>query len=133
MADWWVHTFRLTACGANVVYVGVSFHRPAERLKQHQMGYKSSRQVRRGRPELAEELYEHLSPYERRYLADAAADELAAELVEFGYDVRADPNRLQRISNTLRPAPAVISLEAAATRRRITRAAGQPFIDRYAA
>jgi len=81
----------------------------------------------------AEDLYDHLPPYERRYLAEDAADELAAELVELGYDVRADPNQLERISNIPRPAPSVISLEAAATRGRITRAAGQPFIDRYAA
>jgi hypothetical protein len=104
MATWTVHTFRLTACGTRTVYVGVSHVSPAERLQQHLTGYKSSRMVRCGRPELAGDLHDNLVPFERRYLAEDAADELAAELLAAGYDVRADPNRLQRITSLL-PAP----------------------------
>jgi hypothetical protein len=49
MAAWTVHAFRLTAYSPRAVYVGVSYLSPAERLAQHRMGYKSSRQVRRSR------------------------------------------------------------------------------------
>jgi hypothetical protein len=104
MATWTVHVFRLTADGTRTVFIGVSCVSPGERLQQQLNGYKSSRQVRYGRPELAEDLYDHLAPFVRRYLAEDAADELAAELLAAGYDVRADPNRLQRITRVL-PAP----------------------------
>jgi hypothetical protein len=98
MATWTVHSFRLIANGPRAVYVGVSYYSPAERLRQHLQGHRSSRQVRRGRPELAPELYDHLSPFDARYEAEDAADELADELMAAGYDVRCDPNRLERIA-----------------------------------
>jgi hypothetical protein len=103
MAAWTVHAFRLTAYSPRAVYVGVSYLSPAERLAQHRMGYKSSRQVRRGLPVLAEDLYDHLAPFYSRQLADDAADELAADLIADGYDVRCDPNRLARIYRRTAP------------------------------
>lgn len=95
---WHVHAFWLPAYGPRAVWVGDSYHHPSERLRQHLAGYKSSRQVRNGRPALAEELYDHLPAFDHRYLAEDAADELAAELRADGYDVRADPGRLERIA-----------------------------------
>lgn len=95
---WYVHAFWLPAYGPRAVWVGDSYHNPSERLRQHLAGYKSSHQVHNGRPVLAEELCDHLAAFDHRYLAEDAADELAAELRADGYDVRADPGRLRRIA-----------------------------------
>lgn len=99
MATWTVHAFRLTAYGPRAVYVGVSWLSPDARLRQHLQGYKSARQVRCGQPELADDLYDHLEPFWNRDLAEDAADQMAADLIVAGYDVRCDPNRLARIQH----------------------------------
>jgi hypothetical protein len=132
MADWTVHAFRLTALGSNVIYVGASYHRPAARLRQHEIGYKRSRQARNGRPVLAEELYDHLPPFQHRELAEDAADDLATELISAGYDVRCDPDRRARIFSRVQRMN-VPPLLAAGSDRRIAIADHHASLDRYAA
>jgi len=123
VATWTVHVFRLAGYGTRAVYVGVSCHSPAQRLRQHLAGEHSSSQVRRGRPNLAEDLYDHLAPFCVRYEAEAAADTLAAELTAAGYDVRSDPNRLERIARNT-AVTTVTALESLASDRTIAQWTG---------
>jgi hypothetical protein len=132
MATWTVHAFRLTAYGTRAVYVGVSWHHPAERLSQHLAGHKSSRQVRYGQPELAEDLYGHLAPFYSRQLAEDVADDLAADLILDGYDVRCDPNRLARIFRRTAPSAPTV-LFAAGEGRPVAQTAHPTSYDQYAA
>lgn len=132
MSTWTVHAFRLTAYRPPAVYVGVSCHRPAVRLRQHLEGYKSSRHVRSGKPELAEDLYDHLAPFWSRDLAEDAADELAASLIGAGYDVWCDPNRLARIRQRAAASTANV-LSAVGAEGWSTGTAHRESHDRYAA
>mgnify|MGYP003289445048 CR=1 FL=1 len=69
------------------VYVGQSVVPPAERLRQHKGGYRSSRYVRRYGKHLRPRLYRRLNPMATRDQAVAMEQELARRLRHRGYTV----------------------------------------------
>lgn len=69
------------------VYVGQSAVPPAERLRQHKDGYRSSRYVRRYGKHLRPRLYRRLNPMATRDQAVAMEQELARRLRHRGYTV----------------------------------------------
>jgi predicted GIY-YIG superfamily endonuclease len=69
------------------VYVGQSVVPPAERLRQHKEGYRSSRYVRRYGKHLRPRLYRHFNPMATRDQAVAVEQELARRLRNRGYTV----------------------------------------------
>ena len=69
------------------VYVGQSVVPPAERLRQHRDGYRSSRYVRKYGKHLRPRLYRHLNPMATRDQAVAMEQELARRLRNRGYTV----------------------------------------------
>jgi predicted GIY-YIG superfamily endonuclease len=69
------------------VYVGQSAVPPAERLRQHKDGYRSSRYVRKYGKHLRPKLYRHLNPMATRDQAVAMEQELARRLRNRGYTV----------------------------------------------
>ena len=73
--------------GAPPVYVGQTFHAPAERLEQHLRGYRASRSVRKYGRRLLPELSAGNGPYATRAEAEAAEAVLAQRLREDGYCV----------------------------------------------
>src|SRR6266508_5683715 len=69
------------------VYVGQSAVPPAERLRQHKDGYRSSRYVRKHGKHLRPRLYRHFNPMASRDEAVATELELARRLRNRGYMV----------------------------------------------
>jgi hypothetical protein len=69
------------------VYVGQSVVPPAERLRQHKDGYRSSRYVRRYGKRLRPRLYQRFNPMATRDQAVAMEQELARRLRNRGYTV----------------------------------------------
>ncbi len=69
------------------VYVGQSVVPPAERLRQHKDGYRSSRYVRKYGRHLRPRLYRRLNPMATRDQAVSMEQELARRLRGRGYTV----------------------------------------------